>query len=402
MATEFNGVFKSALALLLVAAGVSPAVEPSVSPGGLFRGLSNNILPVSSAESDGRMPSSTAGETPAATNLVIGLLLPENEPLSLSVRQGVELGVENYQGSRGAAARLVIRGAVGQWGADGVEAARMVTDDGAAGLIAPPSGGASHLALQIAGRTAVPVISLCGDSSVTRTGVPWTASVTPGTLDEAKTIFCASPGLNQWAAYVPEGRRGREITSDLKAAARDSGVFFQGPIEVKWPVLNLSELCDPARTDGLQGILLWLDPLPAATMVRRLREAGFHGKLAGPGWLNCKEFETAAGSGLEAFMIVSPAGAKSNETRLADFALAFRTHFGREPDAMAAMSYDAAQLLLELLCRAGDRPPRELFPIEFSTPGVTGVLRFDEFGKRQLELEPQEGQGGHFSCATRS
>src|SRR5690242_1137323 len=115
----------------------------------------------------------TASETSAATNLVIGLLLPEDEPLSLSVRQGVLLGVERFQANRGTVARLVVRGAVGQWGTDGVEAARMVTDDGAQALIAPPAGAASHLALQIAGRTAVPVISLCGDSSVTQTGVPW-------------------------------------------------------------------------------------------------------------------------------------------------------------------------------------------------------------------------------------
>ena len=97
-----------------------------------------------------------AGGTSAdSTNLVIGLLVPPEEPEAASLRDGVTLGVERANQSPGPRVSLVIRGRAGQWGADGVEAARMVTDDGALGLIAPPDGAASHLVLQVSGRTAV-------------------------------------------------------------------------------------------------------------------------------------------------------------------------------------------------------------------------------------------------------
>ena len=115
----------------------------------------------------------------------IGVLLPPEEPQALSVREGILLAEAQVNKTGGTNARVIIRGRTGQWGADGVEAARMVTDDGVDGLIAPPDGAASHLTLQVSGRTAVPVMCLCPDSSVGRTGVPWMLRVVPRTEDEA-------------------------------------------------------------------------------------------------------------------------------------------------------------------------------------------------------------------------
>src|SRR5947207_960250 len=99
-----------------------------------------------------------AAELPA---LKIGLLLPPEEPYARSIREGALLAQEDANKVGDRKVEVIIRGRAGQWGADGVEAARMVIDDGVEGLIAPSDGAASHLALQVSGRTAVPVISLC-------------------------------------------------------------------------------------------------------------------------------------------------------------------------------------------------------------------------------------------------
>ena len=214
------------------------------------------------------------GGPPAPTNLVIGLLLRQTEPLSLSVHQGVLLGVEHWKESTHLPGHLVIRGAVGQWGTDGVEAARMVTDDGAQGLIAPPDGAGSHLSLQVSGRTATPVISLCADSSVTQTGVPWTARIAPRMLDEAKSIFSGlSTTAKTWVACVPDGRRGREIARDLTEAAQESEISLPKPMQVKWPTADLRAFTTQLLTNRADGILLWLDPIPAASLLQLLRAA---------------------------------------------------------------------------------------------------------------------------------
>jgi hypothetical protein len=173
-----------------------------------------------------------AGETSADnTNLVIGLLVPPEEPGAASLRDGATLGVELANQSPGPQVRLIIRGRTGQWGADGVEAARMVTDDGALGLIAPPDGAATHLVLQVSGRTAVPVITLSADSSVSQTGVPWMARIVPRTVEEAKMLFTGIHA-SHWTAVIPDERAGREAARDLNEAATNSNCSIEKIIEV--------------------------------------------------------------------------------------------------------------------------------------------------------------------------
>ena len=65
------------------------------------------------------------------TNVVIGLLLPPEEAEAASLRLGVLLAVEDANRAAAPRVSVVVRGRIGQWGADAVEAARMVLDDGA-------------------------------------------------------------------------------------------------------------------------------------------------------------------------------------------------------------------------------------------------------------------------------
>jgi branched-chain amino acid transport system substrate-binding protein len=102
---------------------------------------------------------------------------------------------------------------------------------------------------------------------------------------------------------------------------------------------------------------------------------------------------------MDGFVVASPGREKNSIGRFERFASDFRTRFGREPDSMAAMSYDAAQLLIETLCRAGGRPRHEVFPIKFSSPGVTGILTFDGQGNRMVNLELREVRDARFVCS---
>jgi branched-chain amino acid transport system substrate-binding protein len=342
-----------------------------------------------------------SAQVASADALVIGLLLPPEEAEASSLRQGVVLGVDHANQSAAVQAEVVIRGRVGQWGADAGEAARMVTDDGARGLIAPPDGAASHLALQVSGRTAVPVVSLCADSSVSQTGVPWMVRVVPRTVDEASALFT---GLSakfpartaHWAALVPDGRAGRESARDLKQAATACGCSLENPLAVKSPLTNAASVRDQILNHHPDAILLWLDGTPAGVLVKSLRAAGFAGPLAGPGRLRSANFAAAAGEAMEGFVLPSPVFKKGDEAVFRHFQTAFRDRFGREPDPMAAMSYDAARLLIHILGRGGDRPPRRAFPPGFSFPGASSRLSFDSEGNREADLQLLEARHGRF------
>ncbi len=335
-----------------------------------------------------------AGEDPPArTNFVVGLLLPPEEPQAASVREGVVLGVEHANKNDGRKVQLVIRGRMGQWGADGVEAARMVTDDGAQGLIAPPDGAASHLVLQVSGRTAVPVVSLCADSVVTETGIPWMTRIVPSTIDEAKAIFAFARG-KRWAAIVPQGRAGIQVARDLNEAAVASGCAVENTVGVE-SVRTNNALQHLVLTNQPDAILIWVDPVTARVLAKTLRETGFCGLLAGPSWLHSAEL-IAANDAIDGFILPAPVENVS-QASFQKFSGEYRNRFCHEPDAMAAASYDAASLLIHILRQAGNRPAHELFPIHSSVLGASGTLIFDAQGNRQLELRLEQIREGRFA-----
>src|ERR1019366_4192106 len=337
-----------------------------------------------------------AGDTNTENaSLVIGLLVPPEEPSSASLRDGATLGVEQSNQSPGSHVSLVIRGRTGQWGADGVEAARMVTDDGALGLIAPPDGAASHLVLQVSGRTAVPVISLCADSSVSQTGVPWMVRIVPRTVEEAKILF-TSIHASHWIAVVPDGRAGRETTRDLKEAATNSGCSIEKMIEANPAFTNAAQLTKQILTNHPDAVLLWLKPATAGTLAKALRAAGFAGTLVGPGRMRSTDFATAAGDASEGFVVPAPILEKEAATVFQHFNDDFRKRFGHEPDATAAAAYDAATLLIHILRQTGETPAHEAFPLGFPFTGASGILVFDFQGNRKVNLQLFKAHGGQF------
>ena len=252
----------------------------------------------------------TTGGGLAASPLKIGLLAPPNEAEAQSLRRGVEVAVASIR-SRGVAVEFVIRGRTGQWGVDGDEAAQLALDDGAEGLISPPSGASTHLVLQVAGRTATPVVSLCPDSSVTGAGIPWMLQVVPETRAEARALWAhlgavGKEPLQSWVAVVPAGRAGREIAADLRWAATNSAVRILQVLETpasenvgdaalaRAGASFMSKLAD-ALAIRPAGLLIWLDPGSAGRLTKQIREAGYRGHLVGPGRLLSPIFRKAAG-----------------------------------------------------------------------------------------------------------
>jgi len=329
--------------------------------------------------------------------LKIGLLLPPEEPQGTSVREGALLAQEQANRPSNGAVQLIVRGRVGQWGADAVEAARMVTDEGVAGLITPPDGAASHLVLQVSGRTAVPVVSLCADTSVSRTGVPWMVRVVPRTTEEATVLFrdvpaAVSGNTNGWLTFVPDGRAGREIARDLRTAASACHCRLEQTIEIGSALTNADELVVQALSNRPNVVLVWLAPIPCAKLAKVLRAAGYKGVLTGPGWLRSADFIRVAGDAGEGIHIPGIVQTKASQERWRSFQSAYQQRWGHEPDWMAGMSYDAAVALIQIVREDDFQSPSHRLRAGFSWPGVTGDLTFDSDGNRQVSLEMLQGQ----------
>ncbi len=330
------------------------------------------------------------------TNSVIGLLVPPEESNGVSLREGATLAVELANQSAPPRWQLVVRGRAGQWGADGVEAARMVTDDGAIGLIAPPDGAATHLVLQVSGRTAVPVITLSADSSVTRAGVPWALRIVPGAMDQAN-ILLKHDAIARWNIVVPDGRSGREASHDLSTAASAVGCAIAQTNVLAGGNPNLTQLARAILSNQPDAILLWLDATNASALIRTVRGAGFAGTLAGPAWLDSGGFVSLAGEAANGLKIAEPVLDPPAQMAYDKFSGEFQRRFGNAPDAVARAGFDAANLLMQILRSAGNRPVNELFPVKAGFVGASGRMCFDAQGNRQSELHVVVLQNGKFS-----
>jgi branched-chain amino acid transport system substrate-binding protein len=276
----------------------------------------------------------------------------------------------------------------------------MVLDDGARGLIAPPNGAATHLALQVAGRTAVPVISLCADSSVSQTGVPWMVRIASTTIEEARFLLAGLMADQseppEWVALVPDGRAGREVSRDLSRAASAAQRKLKRVCEVSSTLTNLESVTAQVLREQPKAVLVWLDPAPAGRLTKSLREAGFAGKLAGPSRCTSPAFLASSAPMSEGFLVPAIVLDEPGEARLLSFQAAFRQRYGIEADLTAAEGYDAVRLLVHILEKNDPQSVPRAFPLDLSLPGVSGDLSFDAQGNRKIALRLLIARRGSF------
>jgi branched-chain amino acid transport system substrate-binding protein len=332
--------------------------------------------------------------------VTLGLVAPPSEPDATSLLRGVQLAVAEANESGDAPVRLEVRSEDGQWGTVGNDAAILVCNRHVDAIISPSDGAATHLILQVSGRTRVPVASLCSDSSVTNAGVPWAIRVVPRTDQEAEALFAATrrpdrPSLHWWAV-VPAGRPGRAVRRDLETAAHVTATPLERIVDGGEPKTDLASLVHLIATAAPDGVLIWLPPSRAGTVAAALRAAGYGGRLAGPTPLDSPEFVAAAGAAAIGLLVTNFRADADLRVRADKFEKQFQRRYDTKPDFSAAAAYDAARVLIETLRRAGNPAGDRQFPLALPTAGVTGILHFDNSGNRTDALQVLTWQQGCF------
>lgn len=352
------------------------------------------------------------GEPDGSRGWRLGFLMPAQPAEAAALRRGVEAGIASAR-KMGVAVDWIGRSRTGQWGVEGEESARLALDDLADGLMAPPAGASTHLVLQVAGRTAVPVVSMCADSSVTGAGVPWLLQITPDTEAQAQALWGAfkqgdATGPKKWMAVVPAGRAGREVRKDLEKAARKCGVLLDpvwsmaavdsGATEktkegARTQEQQASEISPtglpvraPASTDGL---MVWLEAPMASEVVKAWRRAGRRERLAGPARLCSREFRQRAGDLSAQVFVAVPESAVLARSQSGGSASA---DVEGRLDWDEHMALESVLVLVERL-KLGDGGNEAMRLPGKEWAGVDGAIRFDQWGKRQTELRVTTAAG---------
>jgi branched-chain amino acid transport system substrate-binding protein len=118
----------------------------------------------------------------------------------------------------------------------------------------------------------------------------------------------------------------------------------------------------------------------AAAIARQARELGIKVPLLGSdGWDSQKLFEIG-GSAIEGSYLSNHYSVDDPQPAVQKFVNDYNAKFGARPDALAALAYDAARILIDAMKRAGstDGPKlRDAIGATKDFPGVTGKISLD-------------------------
>jgi len=190
-------------------------------------------------------------------------------------------------------------------------------------------------------------------------------------LKTAVVMYCPdreySAGLAEYFTEAFEDLGGRVLASEA---------YDDGALEFT-DILN--------RVKALGPDLMFLPDYynVVGTIAKQARELGIKAQfVGGDGW-DSPHMDRIAGSAIHGGYFTNHFSAADPRPEVQDWVAKYQAKYGREPDALATLYYDAALLLVEAMRRA-PRPETEDIRMALTRirdfPCVTGKVSFDEWG----------------------
>jgi branched-chain amino acid transport system substrate-binding protein len=315
---------------------------------------------------------------PAAEPIVIGHVASLSGPMAsfgLAADRGARLAIAQHLG---APVRLVTVDDAGQHGEAAAAVTRLIDDDGAVAILGEVASSLTMAAGAVAQERGVPLISPAATNpEVTRIGdMVFRVAAVDADHARAAAIFAREHLRAARAAILVDGAHAysRELAGQFArhfeaaggvvaveqtyaAGSFDAAALAATPVDVVYL---------PGYYTDVMSIL------PAA------RAAGIAAPLVGADGWDSPELGAGLGAALDGSFYSHQFSI--HDEQAAAFVDAFRAEHGEAPDAIAALGYDAARLLLDALDRAAGAGGADLAAAIASTrgfAGVTGTISFD-------------------------
>jgi ABC-type branched-subunit amino acid transport system substrate-binding protein len=324
------------------------------------------------------------------TEIRIGFIGPiSNHPDEVFGRRmlnGTQMAIDEANargGYCGKPFKLMLHNDSAVWGASSNEVVKMVYDDKVWAMFGSISGDTTHIALRVALRAEVPLISSAAtDPTIPETLIPWFLTdlqddrVQGYTL--ARHIYTAL-GLKRVAILRVNDRYGRFGVLKFRDASRRLGhpvVIEQKYTPGDTDFRRQLRVINGERTDG---IVLWTNQAQAAVILKQMRELGMNQRVFGSHRTIGDELLAQAGDAAEGFEAVFPYDPSRTDAPWTSFNARFEAKYNEKPDQFASLAYDAMQVLLRAICRAGLNRARIRDALTATTnySGVTGEMVFD-------------------------
>jgi branched-chain amino acid transport system substrate-binding protein len=271
----------------------------------------------------------------------------------------------------------------GIWGAASDQTVKMIYDDKDWAIFGSISSESTHIAIRVALKAEIPVVnSASTDPTIPETSIPWYFTDLQDDRVQCYTLarrIYTELGLKRVAILRINNRYGRMGVPKFRDASRRLGhpvvieqKFMAGDTDFSRQLRVIQE----SRTDA---IVLWTDQIPAALILKQMHALGMKQRVFGSYRTLGPELLANAGSAAEGFEAVFPYDPTRNDPRWLAFSRRFEDRFHENPDQFSSLSYDAMNILLDAICKAGLNRIRiqDALDDTLQYDGVTGRMLFD-------------------------
>jgi branched-chain amino acid transport system substrate-binding protein len=269
------------------------------------------------------------------------------------------------------------------WGAASDETVKMIYDDRDWAIFGSFSSESTHIAVRVALKAEIPIVnSASTDPTIPETSVPFYFTDLQDDRVQCYTLarrIYTELGLKRVAILRINNRYGRMGVPKFRDASRRLGhpvvieqKFMAGDTDFTRQLRVIQE----SRTDA---IVLWTDEIPAATILKQMRALGMKQRVFGSYRTLGPNLLANAGPAAEGFEAVFPYDPTRNDPRWLAFNRRFQARYNEPPDQFSSLAYDAMNILLDAICKAGLNRIRiqDALDDALQYDGVTGHMVFD-------------------------
>lgn len=244
-----------------------------------------------------------------------------------------------------------------------VAATKLIEQDGVVAILGATGTGQSMAIRGDIQRAGVPQVSMAGGTAITQEldplvfQTPWSNTiVVPFVLEAIETAGYTKLGL-----ITDSGGYGKDGRAIILEEAKIAGLTITGDETFNPGDTDMTAQLTKIRASGAEALLMWSAGKEAALIAKNREQLGWDVPLFGGSGQARKEFVAGAGSAAEGFtfgtgkiLIPETWGKESKEYAAAtDFVTRYEARFSDKPDVFAGHAYDALNIVVEALKRAG-------------------------------------------------
>ncbi len=297
---------------------------------------------------------------------------------SLAIQQANKEG-----GYKGLPFRLVPGWSANPWKSGAAQIVRMAYVHKVRAIIGGVDGPSTHLAEQVAAKARLTLISPAStDRSVNAANVPWMFSCLPGDHLQAPVLVDAIAALAEGDPFILVSAVNHDshlLTVELKKSLARNRLVPHYHFDFEPGRKDYTLLVRKIVQAKPRVLVLIAAADESARLIHALRKRKFQRTIVGGPAMGCRSFLENTGNAADG--VVLPLLYSCGE-ELNEFERKMVSRCGNRPDYLAAHTYDAVNILIEAIRKAGlDREQirdaiRELSPRH----GVTGRLEWDSIG----------------------